>query len=241
MEISIKDILRILRKNLVFIIIFSLILTIGSFFVSKFLIKKTYTASVKMYVSTDYSGSNSAYDLNMRNYASKMVSTYIQMLDTNKFYTAVSSALNEKYTAGQLKNSITFTSVEDTEVFEVSVVSDSPTEAKRIADAVADTAPGTITELLSTQSGDSAKLKIVDEATVPTAPTSPNVTRNVVIAFIAGIVISFLISIARDYFDIKIKFDEDMTTLCELPVLAAIPDFTYFANNVKSGSANSKK
>lgn len=234
MEISFKDILRIIKKNLIFIIIASLLFSVCSFFVTKFFIKKSYTATVKLYVSTDYKNSDSGYDdLSAYNYSSKLVATYIELLDTNKFYEAVSKTLNNKYTSTQLKSKVKFTGVENTEVFKAEVVSDSPAEAKNIADAVAKTAPGTISELLS----NNAKLKIFDEATTPQNPTSPNVTRNVFIALLIGLVISLVIAFVRDYFDVKIKYDDDMTTINNIPVLAAIPDFEYFAKNLKSEQA----
>lgn len=230
MEISFKDILRIIKKNLIFIVIVSLLFSVCSFFVTKFFIKKSYTATVKLYVSADYNTNSGYEDLNAYNYSSKLVATYIELLDTNNFYEDVAKALNNKYTATALKSKVKFTGVEDTEVFKADVVSDSPAEAKNIADAVAKTAPGTISELLSNNS----KLKIVDEATTPQNPTSPNVTKNVIIALILGLVISLIIAFIRDYFDVKIKYDDDMTTINDIPVLAAIPDFEYFAKNLKS-------
>lgn len=232
MEISFKDILRIIKKNIAMIVIISLIFAVCSFFVTTFFISKTYTTSVKLYVSADYTDSNVGNDLNTYNYTSKLVATYIQMLDTNKFFTEVSKELNEKYTASQLQEMVTFTSVENTEVFKASVISKSPTEAKNIADAVAKTAPKTISELLV----NNYQLKIVDEATIPKAPTSPNVTRNVLIAFFAGLVISLIFSFTHDYFDVKIKYNEEMTTLCDVPVLAAIPDFEYFTDRLSKPS-----
>ena len=233
MEISFKDILRIIKKNIVFIVIVSLLFSVCSFFITNFFIKKTYTATVKLHVTTDYKNSNSGEDLSAYNYSSKLVATYIELLDTNNFYDAVSKTLKSKYTASELKSRITFTSVESTEVFKADIVSDSPAEAKNIADAVSKTAPTTISGLLSNNS----KLKIVDEATTPQNPTSPNVTRNVIIAFLIGLVISIVISFIRDYFDVKIKYDDDMTTISNIPVLAAIPDFEYFAKNVKAAQS----
>ena len=200
---------------------------------TKFFVKKSYTATVKLYVSADYNTNSGYEDLNAYNYSSKLVATYIELLDTNNFYEDVSKALNNKYTATALKSKVKFTRVEDTEVFKADVVSDSPAEAKNIADAVAKTAPGTISELLSNNS----TLKIVDEATTPQNPTSPNVTRNVIIALLIGLVISLVIAFIRDYFDVKIKYDDDMTTINNIPVLAAIPDFEYFAKNIKSSQA----
>ena len=233
MEISFKDILRIIKKNIIFIVIISLLFSVCSFFITNFFIKKTYTATVKLYVSTDYKNSNSGEDLSAYNYSSKLVATYIEVLDTNNFYEAVSKTLNSKYTASELKSRIKFTSVEGTEVFKADVVSDSPAEAKNIADAVSKTAPTTIAEILSNNS----KLKIVDEATTPQNPTSPSVTKNVLIALLIGLVLSIIIAFIRDYFDVKIKYDDEMTTICNVPVLASIPDFEYFAKNLKSAQA----
>ncbi|WP_294467473.1 YveK family protein [uncultured Ruminococcus sp.] len=234
MEISFNDILRIIKKNLIFILIVSLIFAVCSFFVTKFFIKKTYTSTVKLYVSTDYNGASSGYqDLNAYNYSSKLVSTYIELLDTNNFYGNVSKSLNSKYTATELESMIKFTRVEETEVFKADITSGNPAEAKSIADAVAKTAPGTVKELLSNNS----TLKVVDEATTPKNPTSPNVAKNVIIALLIGIIISLIIAFIRDYFDVKIKYDDEMTTIANLPVLAAIPDFEYFAKSINSNSS----
>ncbi len=237
MEISFKDILRIIKKNIIFVIIISLVFAVCSFFATSFFIQKTYTSSVKLYVSANYQDTNANDDLVTYNYTSKLVATYIQMLDTNKFYTAVSKQLNEKYTPSALKSMITFTSVENTEVFMCSVVSTDPTEAKSIADAVAEVAPKTISELLV----NNYQLKIVDEATIPKTPTSPNVTRNVLFAFLAGFVISLVFAFVRDYFDVKIKYDEEMTVICGVPVLSAIPDFEYYTNIKRNNHSQNRE
>ena len=118
---------------------------------------------------------------------------------------------------------IKFESIEDTEVFKVLVNSGSPSESKNIGNAIAKIAPDTIANVK-----DNAKLKIVDKATTPKAPTSPNVSRNVMIAFAAGIII------VRDILDVKIKYNDEMTTVIDLPLLAAIPDFEYFSNQKAS-------
>ena len=127
-----------------------------------------------------------------------------------------------------------FESIENTEVFKAIVTSSSPYEAKNIGDAIAKTAPDTIANVK-----DNAKLKIVDEATVPKEPTSPNVIKNVLIAFAAGLIISLIISFVRDFLDVKIKYNEEMTTILGLPILAAIPDFEYFSNPKKASKADS--
>ncbi|MEE1219696.1 MAG: Wzz/FepE/Etk N-terminal domain-containing protein [Ruminococcus sp.] len=235
MEISFKDILRILKKNLVLIIVTTVLFSALSYFYTSFFVKKTYTATVKLYVVTENKASSGYDSLQAYNYAEKLVSTYIQMLDTNSFYSEVSKNMNEKYTPSQLSYMISFRSVEGTEVFEADVVTTSPTEAKAVADAVGKVAPKRISKL-----NKNAELKVVDPATVPTAPTAPSVTRNILIGFIAGLVLSVIISFVRDYFDVKIKYNEEMTSLGGYPVLAAIPDFEYFTNAAKKGKSSKK-
>ena len=216
MEITFKDITRIIKKNIVFIAVLSLLCAAASYFVTTFFVQKTYTSTVKLYVETNYKSQSAYDDYQSINYAKNLVLTYIELLDSNSFYNSVSKELNEKYTASQLKSMIKFESIEDTEVFKVLVNS---------GNAIAKIAPNTIANVK-----DNAKLKIVDKATTPKAPTSPNVSRNVMIAFAAGLIISLIISFVRDILDVKIKYNDEMTTVLDLPLLAAIPDFEYFSN-----------
>ena len=235
--LSFKDILGVLRKNLIFIIITCLVFSLGSFFVTNFLVTKHYTSTISLYVETvdlQPDSQNSAiYSLNMQNYALKLVNTYIRMLDTNTFYTKLATELNDKYTPDELSKMISYKSDETTEVFDVSVVSESPTESKVIADTIAEVAPETISNLKS-----NAKLKVCDEAQLPTKPSSPSLSRNVIIAFAIGLLLALVVSFIRHFLDKKIKYDDEMTTILDIPVLAAIPSFdTYINQNGKHGGA----
>lgn len=89
-----------------------------------------------------------------------------------------------------------------------------------IADAVGKVAPEAISRLKS-----KATLKIVDYAQLPTAPSSPNEIKNVIIAMIAGLVISVGISLPRAFLDKKMRYNEEMTMIGDIPILAAIPKF----------------
>lgn len=235
--LSFKDILGVLRKNLIFIIITCLVFSLGSFFVTNFLVTKHYTSTISLYVETvdlQPDSQNSAiYSLNMQNYALKLVNTYIRMLDTNTFYTKLATELNDKYTPDELSKMISYKSDETTEVFDVSVVSESPTESKVIADTIAEVAPETISNLKS-----NAKLKVCDEAQLPTKHSSPSLSRNVIIAFAIGLLLALVVSFIRHFLDKKIKYDDEMTTILDIPVLAAIPSFdTYINQKGKNGGA----
>lgn len=221
-EISLKDLFEIFKQGLWIMIITAVVFGAAAFGYSKLFIPKMYTASVKLYVETSVKGDNSYSDLSAHNLATSLVKTYIAMLETNNFVQKLSDDLDEKYTANQLKSMIEFYSSADdeTEVFTATVSAKTPTEAKLVADAVADVAPGIISSLK-----DNTELRIVDNAIIPTQPSSPNVTRNTLIAAAIGFALALIYVFAREALDNKIKYNPDITEINSIPILSAIPDF----------------
>ena len=86
MEITFKDITRIIKKNIVFIAVLSLLCAAASYFVTTFFVPKTYTSTVKLYVETNYKSQSAYDDYQSINYAKNLVLTYIELLDSNSFY-----------------------------------------------------------------------------------------------------------------------------------------------------------
>lgn len=234
MEITFKDISRIIKKNIVFVIITAFLFSLATFFFTNVFVPKTYKTVVKLYIDTSFTDSSVNESLQSYNYAEKLVATCIQMLNTNKFCSVISDEMDGKYTPSQIKSMVTFSGIESTEIFQASVVSENPADAKKIADAIAVEAPIAVSEF-----NKNAHIKVVDDATVPKSPTSPNVLKYAMIAFIVGIVFALVISFIRDYFDVKVKYNDDMITICNVPILAAIPDFESFSNS-NSGSSKSQ-
>ena len=228
--ISLTDIWNIIKRNAAFIIVITLICAVGSFFITRYFIPKSYTSSIQLYVDTsnDNENQNSYNILSEQTYAQNLVATYIKMLNTNTFYTELSEQINNKYTAKQLSEMLSFSSDDKTEIFDVKVTSHSPNDSKLIADAVGEIAPEAISRLKS-----KATLKIVDYAQLPTAPSSPSERKNVIIALIAGLIVSVGISLLRAFLDKKMRYNENMTMIGDIPILAAIPKFD--AVNESSG------
>lgn len=220
--ISLSDIWNIIKRNAAFIIVVTLICAIGSFFITRYFIPKSYTSSIQLYVDTsnDNENQNSYNVLSEQTYAQNLVATYIKMLNTNTFYSELSEHINNKYTAKQLSEMVYFSSDEKTEIFDAKVTTSSPNDSKLIADAVGEIALEAISRLKS-----KATLKIVDYAQLPTAPSSPSEKKNVIIALIAGLVITVGISLLRAFLDKKMRCNEDMTMIGDIPILAAIPKF----------------
>ena len=67
--------------------------------------------------------------------------------------------------------------------------------------------------------------KIIDYAKVPEEPSSPSRAKNTVLGFLVGAVAAVLFVTLRFLLDVRVKDEEDLTSLFNLPVLAQIPTF----------------
>ncbi|HBC30966.1 MAG TPA: hypothetical protein DC024_06950 [Clostridiales bacterium] len=223
MEITTSHLMKTIRKKLPNILIFALLCGIATFAVSKYFVPKTYVSTVKFYVSTPASSNNNNdySDINELNYAQKVVSTYIEMLQTDSFLGKVQENSGAQMGFDDFKKTIKFDTLNNTEIFKADVSADSAQEAKKVADTISKLAPDIISGFKA-----GASLKIVDPANMPDKPSSPNVTLNTIIGFLLGFFISMCYFVMCDRFDIRIKSEEDITEYYNLPVLASIPAFT---------------
>src|SRR5215472_12712345 len=71
----------------------------------------------------------------------------------------------------------------------------------------------------------SSNIRIVDPAMVPTTPARPAKTRNIVLAFLVGLVGGIGLALLREYLDNTVKTPDDIETLARLPSLAVVPQF----------------
>ncbi|MDR1541817.1 MAG: polysaccharide biosynthesis tyrosine autokinase [Clostridiales bacterium] len=228
-EISIEQLVKLLLKNKLLIIISTVVCLIIAFTVTSFVMKKKYESIVKLYVYTPVTGTqNASQDLSALNYAQKVVNTYIQMLNTRAFREEIRAITQLGYTQVQLTEMISFSALDETEVFQARVVSTSPEDSVEIAMAIANVAPDVIKSIQ-----ESSNLKIVDPPVLNNIPVSPNMNQNLAIGLLAGLAGSVLFIFLRDMFDNKIKTSEDLSEQHNISVLAEVTDIGKAERNKK--------
>jgi non-specific protein-tyrosine kinase len=88
-------------------------------------------------------------------------------------------------------------------------------------------------ELSDTSSG-SVRLRagqIIAPATLPTAPSSPNLLRNALLAAFLGLALGIALAFLRERLEDRFKGREDVERVLGAPVLATIPRFSFKAQN----------
>ena len=150
-----------------------------------------------------------------------LVETYIVILKSRACLNDVIDYAKLPYRYSELKRMISASSVNDTEVFQVTVTDADPVEAEKIANAIAYILPNRISDIVE---GTSAQ--IVDYAVVASSPSSPNYTQNIVLGLFLGFVISVIVIILRSLYDVTIRNEEDIEQVCSHPILTAVPDIS---------------
>ncbi len=221
-EIDLQRLFAALLKKAWLVVVTSIVCAVVSMLVTIFGITPLYKSSAMFYVNNssisvgEASLSLSSSDIT----ASKsLVESYIVILKTRASLNDVIDYSGVNLSYEQLKGMISASAVNSTEIFEVTVTSPDPQEAEQIANAIAYILPKRISSIIE---GTSAK--VVDSAVVPTVRSSPSYTKNTILGFLVGLVLSVAYVVLRELFDVTIRTEEDITVSCKYPILAAVPD-----------------
>ena len=155
---------------------------------------------------------------------SKLVSTYSELIKSSKVMRPVISNLNLDISEGALKNSVSVTSVKDTEIIKITVTNENAAYSARIANEIAKVFSGVVTEIYNINN-----VNIVDEAEVSNSPSNINHMKDIMIFAFGGAVIAVMYVLLANMLDTTIKTPEDVEKGFGIPVLVSIPQIENFS------------
>ena len=221
-EIDLKRIAERLLNRLWLIVVMSVVGAVFAFGFTYYFVTPQYQSAAMFYVNNgkvslgDTTISLSASDIS----ASRgLVDTHIAILKARTTLIDIIDRAGVSKTPAELRRMISAAPVNSTEIFEVVVTGSDPYEAERIASAIVDVLPKRIETIVE---GSSAK--VVDTAIVPTTPSSPSYSKNVVVGFVLFMLATSAAIILKILFDTTIRTEESVAQLTSYPVLAAVPD-----------------
>lgn len=208
------------RLKLIGVIVFTIVLMAS--FISIFLIQKKYTASVRFYVSNNKDVISQNIDSSDIDASTKLVPTYAELLKSKAVAAAVIDETNLECSVDKLISMLNVEMITDTQMLVLNVVANNPDDAFIIANALADIAPSTITEIMN-----GSVIKIVDYADKPVSPSSPNVVKNIILGFLAGIIFSVVVVILLELNDSTIKTEDNIREMFpDIPIIGVIPEIS---------------
>lgn len=222
-EITFRDLLALFLPKCWIIILCGVLCAVAVGASSAFLQDDTYTASATIYVYKERSNESASTTYYDSITSQKMVKTYSIVLKSRSFLNKVINNIedSEDYglTAKSISSSLQIKQVDDTEIFDVFFTSKDKELTYKVLSEITVLSQ---TELQNTIPN-ASDVRIIDEPQEPTAPDSKHVTRNTLIAFAAGILVTMIVIFLFNQFDIVIHNKKKIEDNFNIPVLGVIP------------------
>lgn len=234
-EITISDILRMLKAHIMLIIIITLLCGVLAYLYSSYMITPLYSTSTLLYVTnseelpgesstqseeaTTASGEIKKAGANDIAISARIAQVCVTLFKTDLMMEKIIDYLDLPLTSGALKGMIGVSVVENTQFLRVNVTSADPTLAAKIANAIP-LAGQDLYKVFFPY----GKIVTADKAGVPGSPSSPNVRQNTLVGFGIGLVIAILLSLFLEMIDTTVKPGDDLYKMYDIPVFAGIAD-----------------
>jgi len=220
-EIDLLHLVKLLWSKAWLIVLVMILLGALAFSYAMFFVTPMYQATAKMYVNNkSISVGSSVLSISDISAAKELLNTYVEILHTRETLEVVIENTGVEYTYEQLSRMISASSVNDTEIFAITVTGPDPKEAKDIVDQIVKILPDRITNVIT-----DTQPRLVDKAVTPVNRSSPSYTRYAVIGMLVGFVLTCGIIIIIDLMDTTMRSEDYLTqNYPEIPVLAIVPD-----------------
>ncbi len=221
-SLNILDVLKMLAKWWWIIVIAAIIGSGAAYTYSEYFANEIYVSKGSFYISS------AAVDietltLSTLNANRGFSETYIELAKSDNVLSQVRETLvDEGYSipsVASLRSTLAFSVKNETEVLEVSASNRDPYKAQAITNAVLGVAPQKIKEIV--KAGEAA---VVDTGTLPLSPSYPNVLKNTFVGFFVGIILGCMLVFLFEFFDLRIKPDNNLEQMYGIPVIGNIPE-----------------
>lgn len=219
-ELDLKEIFRMLWNNRRFIVTITIFFVIIATVYSQVLQTPKYQSytTIVLTKAENTEGTSSSVTQTDVTMNQKLVSTYSEIVKSKTVLTQVLSNLQmANLTESQLRDSVTVTAIEDTEVIKIMVSNENPEYAAKIANEIG--------KVFSEKISDMYKINNVytlDSAEPSSAPYNIKPVKYIFIAILAGIFISCAVIIVMGLFDTTVKTAEEIEQALKIPVIAQL-------------------
>lgn len=234
MEIDLIEILYALKKRALIILAALLAGALIAGVYTKLMITPLYSATSTVLVISKETTLTSIADLQ---FGSQLTKDYSMLITSRSVLEEVLDNLGLDMGYGALKGNVSINNPDETRILQITVTNPDPQLAKELADELA--------AVSSEYIGDKMEVvppKIIEEAEVPAAQTSPSMSRNVMLGAMAGLFLSAGVVILMTVMNDSIRSEDDIERYLNIPTLASIPDRKdYISGKTKKKAKRKRK
>lgn len=225
-EIDLTQIFEIIKDKLILFILICMVCCTIALCVTKFLMKKEYTATAKLIVvqKSDSVSAQQNYTYSDLQLAQKLAATYSQIIMSEAISDPVITNLDlyDKYGIDSEKygNIVKVSSANNTEVMNIEVTTNDPQLSAEIANEVVDVFEEKIYDIMQIEN-----VTTLTDAKVPEKKSGPSTLKNTAIGGVIGLLICAAIVVLQLFTDTKVKTEEEVKKIFDYPIIGSIPDF----------------
>ena len=189
-----------------------------SFLGTYFFIQPTYTSTTRIYVVNQATDNNnlSAQDLQAGTY---LANDYKEFITSNDVLSEVIKDEKLNLSEAELSKMVSVNIPTDTRLISISVKAKTGQDAQVLANKVREVASKKIKTVTKVED-----VTTLEEAKLPSSPSSPNIKRNVLLGAILGGFVAIVAVLVREVLDDRIRRPEDVEDVLEMTLLGIVPD-----------------
>ena len=217
--IDVVQLFKVLWKKKIAIILTAIVAAVLAFGVSSFVLTPEYSSTTRIYVVNRNQSEKvglTNQDLQAGTY---LVKDYKEIILSQDVLEKVISNLKLEKTVKGLSKKIQVTVPVDTRIVSITVKNAQPEEASRIANALREVAAEKIISVTRV-----SDVTTLEEARPALSPSSPNIRRNTLLAFLAGGAVMVVSVLLLELLDDRVKRPEDVEEVMQIALLGIVPD-----------------
>ena len=216
LEIDLGELFKVLKKNILLVLVISVLCAAIGLVSSMFLINKKYSSEATIYITPKVT-EQGTIDYNSIQTNSRMVNNYMEILKGETILAKVADQVGmESYE--EVLNTLTVSNPENTELISVSSETTDSELSQQIVSLVISTFTEDMMDILNLNN-----VTIINDAKVNENPVSPSVSRYTILGFAVGLVISCGYVFITFLFDKRLRTREEAENFLGVPVLATVP------------------
>lgn len=221
--ISLQELFRIVWNNIALILIVTMWVVVLGVVYTFSIVKPKYTANTSLIVQVSIEDGTSEQSAIV--IANNLIGTFKEFIISTTVVQSVKDEIPElaNVSIASIKNSISISTTAQVLIFHISVVNESPELAQQIANTLVENAIEIANDETDPYDFLQNKLKIHDVALLPTSPSSPNKTLNIIISGLLGGILALGVVFLKEFFTNKYKNVDELERHLNLRVMAAVP------------------
>lgn len=233
-EIDLGKLLRSILSKLWLVVLVGLLAALGAYYYTSEMVTPTYSSTARVYIQNSQTIQSSASDLQS---ATTLKEDFQVLVKSDEVYRQVLESMGENgANYKSLRGKISLDN-NTTRFVDITVSDADPVRAKKLADATAYVSRIKAKEILGVQD-----VAIMQLGSVSTSPSSPNMSKNIILGAVAGMFAVCAIIALVSLFNNKLTTVEDVEKYLGITVLGSIPDVkTVPGYSKKTKSAEEKE